>query len=295
MGQAAQSLLREQLALAAWSAAETTRLLLKSAQMMMSEMFDELLTAVESAISTDTVFENLSSALQDFTLLHSYQDALATQGHQRLLLTVMSLYNRATLTLPALAGSAAGETLSALDALQTLVRIAITFDAVELDRQLLVDRLGQLVDEENCNPGIRGAAYGVLFSLGATRERVVARELTNYLLGSSEQILLAGPFLEGLFISSKNIVMGSPRLLRAINDVLGGLDWETFKILLPDLRRAFTQFIPSELDELSTRVSEEIGLDESVVFEGEPSDSLVRVAATADRRVTALLQGWGVR
>lgn len=292
LSQVAQSMIREEAVDAEGNAADTTRLLLKSAQMMLLDMFDELLAAVEEAITHDTIFINLTTALQDFTLLHSYRDALATQGHQRLLRTVLSLFNRATLALGALAGVPPEETLRSLDALQTLVRIAITFDAVELDRQLLVERIEQLVSDPDANPGIRGAGYGILFSLGATREKVVAQELNGYLLGSPERVLQAGPFLEGLFISSKNIVMGSPRLLRAINNVLGELDWEVFKVLLPDLRRAFTQFIPSEIDELAERVSVEIGMDEKARVAGPPPESVARVAAAADRRVRDVLQQW---
>ncbi|MEL6177647.1 MAG: DUF5682 family protein [Myxococcota bacterium] len=292
LGQASQSMLREEAADATGHAAQTTRLLLKSAQMMLLDMFDELLMAVEEAIIQDTVFVHLTTALQDFTILHSYRDTLATQGHQRLLRTVLAMFNRATLVLPSIAGTPPEETLEALEALQTLVRIAITFDAVELDRQLLVERLEELVSDPDANPGIRGAGYGILFSLGATREKVVAQELKSYLLGAPERVLQAGPFLEGLFISSKNIVMGNPRLLRAINSVLGELDWDIFKMLLPDLRRAFTQFIPSEIDELAERVSIEIGMDDKVQVTGTPPDAVVRIAAAADRRVGHLLEQW---
>ena len=86
--------------------------------------------------------------------------------------------------------------------------------------------------------------------------------------------------------------MGSPRLLRAINLVIKELDWETFKILLPDLRRAFTQFIPSEIDHISVRVSEEIGIDEAPSPDAPIPESLSRVGAAADARVVEILKSW---
>ena len=136
------------------------------------------------------------------------------------------------------------------------------------------------------------AGFGILFSFGATREKVVTRELSGYLMGPPERVVQAGAFLEGLFMSSKSIFMGSPRLLRAINQVLAELDWDTFRILLPDLRRAFTQFIPSEIDQISVKVSEEIGLDEAPSPDEPVPEALQRVSAQADARVTALLDQW---
>ena len=63
-------------------------------------------------------------------------------------------------------------------------------------------------------------------------------------------------------------------------------------LLLPDLRRAFTQFIPSEIDDISERVSEEIGIDEAPDPNQPVPEGVVRVSAHADERVRKLLEGW---
>ena len=61
--------------------------------------------------------------------------------------------------------------------------------------------------------------------------------------------------------------------------MLGQLDWATFKALLPDLRRAFTQFIPSEIDRISARVGEEVGLVEPPARDAPVPAGVARVAA----------------
>lgn len=290
--QAAIGLLREQLIEAKGSASETTQLLLKAAQMMLFELFDELLKEVESSIVVDSSFESLVTALSDFVVLHSYRDALATEGHERLLATIVTLFTKASLVLPSIANANDESAKVMLDKLQTLVRVALTFEAVALDRELLVERLHEMVQDTDGFPTIRGAGHGILFSFGATREKVVARELAGYMNGSSDRVLQAGQFLDGLFQSSKSIFMGSTRLLRAINEVLGELDWDTFKLMLPDMRRAFAQFIPNEIDSISEQVSEEIGLDEAPPTDVPIPEKLALVGARADRRVQALLEGW---
>lgn len=289
---AAQSLLVEKLEAARDDAAETTKLLLRTAQMLLVELFDEVLERVEDAISRDAAFEHLASALEDFVLLHSYRDAVATQGNARLLQTIVTLFGKCCLVLPQLANVQAPEVEEMLDRLQSLVRIALTFEAVSLDRELLVERLRLLVNDIDGSAAVRGAAFGILYSVGATREKVVARELDGYLLGSPERVLQAGAFLDGLFRTAKNIFIGNPRLMRAINRVLSQLDWQMFKTLLPDLRRAFTQFIPSEIDDISARVSEEIGLDDAPDPDLPVPASLAGWCAAADARVVAELGRW---
>jgi hypothetical protein len=237
----------------------------------------------------DSRLESLVKALHDFVMLYGYRDALATAGNVRVLATIRALYHKAAFTLPA-SGGASGETLKpVLDAVQTLVRITLTFE--DLDRQLLLDQLFAMVKDPGATAVLRGAGYGILFSFGATREKVVARELEGYLRGGPGRVLEAGAFLDGLFLSSKSIFLGSPRLLRSVHAVLRELDWETFKLLLPDLRRAFTQFIPSEIDKISDAVSEEVGLTAPPAEVPIPA-GLVQVTAAADARVAAVLDGW---
>jgi hypothetical protein len=292
VGQAAVQMLREQLIKARGDAAATTKLLLRSVQMMLLDMFEETLRSVEDAIVADASFHNLAKALSDFVVLLSYRESIPPQVAPRVLATITTLFNKSCLLLPMVANTAHEGTKEALDDLQTLVRITLTFEAVQLDRALLTEKLAEMVVDQDGSPAIRGAGFGVLYSFGATSERSVARELDGYLLGSADRVLQAGAFLDGLFMSSKSIFMGSPRLLRAIGDVIKQLDWSTFKMLLPDLRRAFTQFIPSEIDSISVKVSEEVGLAEPPPRDQPVTDALARVGGGADEKVRAVMAEW---
>ncbi|MCS6901444.1 MAG: hypothetical protein RMJ98_17565, partial [Myxococcales bacterium] len=84
----------------------------------------------------------------------------------------------------------------------------------------------------------------------------------------------------------------SPRLLQAISEIIRNLDWATFKILLPDLRRAFTQFIPTEIDQISVKVSEEMGLSQAHSRDEPIPEALARLGAAADDKVARVLADW---
>lgn len=164
-------------------------------------------------------------------------------------------------------------------------------EAPILDRALLIGALDRMAADPDTTPALRGMAFGVLHGFGAVGERCIAEALSHYLRGSETRQSMAGGYLDGVFQASRAVFMRSPRLLRAINDALAELDWSTFKALLPDLRRAFTRFIPSELNRIGDRVAEEIGLEPSEAL-ATPSPGLGRVGAALDARIEATLSDW---
>ncbi len=289
---AAAAVLRERLVDAEGDARATTQLLLHAARMALTDVFEDVLAAVERALDVDHDVPRLAAALRDFMLLHTYRDALATRGDARLAQTIAALFQRAALRLPSLAHARHEAVRDALDAMQTLVRAALGFEAVELDRALLAEKIAETVAVPDASPAVRGAGYGVLYSLGSVRERAVTDAFEAYLRGGPERVTHAGSFLDGLFLSARGIFMGSPRLLRAVHAVIAGLDWQTFKVLLPDLRRAFTQFIPTEIDAISKRLDAAVRDDDRGPEAPTIPEVPTRAHAPADRRAAALLEGW---
>lgn len=295
VAQAAAGLLTARLASATDDAAETSALLLQCARMMLDDRFDAVLETVDAAVEADQRFTHLVDALDHFVLLHAYRGTLATHGLERLATTAAAAFRKAVRVLPAVARVDADALPPVLERMLTLTRHAVTFEpgaAAPLDRVLLVEALQRLAADDETSAGLRGAAFGLLHGFGAAREREIAAALSGYLRGSETRRLMAGGFLDGLFQASRAVFMRSPRLLRAIDDVLATLDWATFKTLLPDLRRAFTRFIPSELDRIGERVAETLGLEEAPDPAAPIPAGLARVGAALDTRVEAALGGW---
>lgn len=281
---------REELAAAKGDARATAALLVRTVQMLLPELFDDVLLGVEDALEADRRFLHLTDALQDFVVLHELRAGLATHGLERLLVTLGRTWTAAVLQLHQLAGV---EDLQAgVHALQDVVRLAIGFDAVALDLEMLVEQLERLAALEQAPPAVLGATLGALYTLGHRRERDLADALRRTLEGREAQD--AGAFLEGLFLVGRSSLLGGPHLLAAVDEVLAGLDWATFRELLPDLRRAFTHFVPSELRTLGARVSAQVGLARSSE-EAPVPEGLRAWSARADRRASDAWTAWVAR
>lgn len=291
LGAVAGSVLGEQLAEAHDDAAAAVRQLLRCVQMRLTEQIDGALRVAEGAFATDQRLDHLVRALSDLVVVHTYRDALDARGDRRVALAILDVYQRACLRLPAVRNVPDEQVDGALDRLQTLVRIAATFEAEELDRGLLVEKLRELVKDPQGQPTLRGAGYGILFGFGAVREAAIARELEGYLLGSALTVRQGAGFLEGLFATARSIVLGrDARLLTVISRSLGQLEWSTFKLLLPDLRRAFTRFIPTEIDAIAERVAGELS-GQTEEPDGPVQAAVRRLLAEADARAASASVG----
>ncbi|MEZ4322811.1 MAG: DUF5682 family protein [Myxococcota bacterium] len=284
----ATTAIREAVEAAKGDAAETTGILLSTARMILLDLFETVLTAVEDALTEDRRFLSLTRALLDFQLLYELREGLATHGVDRLLDTIEATYTAAVLQIPTTLED--DQVKLHVERLQDLVRMALGFEPRPLDAVMLAEQLERVLVGEEVHPGFRGAVLGVLYGLGRRRESDVARELERILAGSGARD--AGRFLEGLFTAGKSVMLGGRRMLEAVDGVLAQLDWDTFRSILPDLRRAFTQFIPSELDAIGVRVAARIGLSEVADPDQPVPDGLRALVLAADRRVNGVLAGW---
>jgi hypothetical protein len=288
----AGSLIADTLATVTDDAAVAVRALLRCARMRLADRFDDALATVDAVVQADGSPTRLVRALTDFVLLHSYREGVgASDG--RLAASIVHLYTRTALALPPLRYTPDDQVLEVVEHLQTLARLATTFEAVPLDTGLLVRQVRELVGPVDGRPAVRGAGFGVLHALGAVTATDVADELDRMLRGGPERIRDAGVFLDGLFAVSRSVFLDDPTLLGAVERCLARLEWDAFKLLLPDLRRAFARFIPAELDQIGTRVAERIGRREPP-DDGPPALGTTETVRALDDRAAAVLSQWGL-
>ncbi len=282
----ASDLVRDDAMAVVGDAAGLAVVLLDAARMRLMDRLTDLLNAVREAALTETDVVRLVATLSTLTALHDHHDALPTLGDGRLAGVVEVIYRRAVIRVPSLATVDDLAVGLAMKAVHELTRFALCFDGRPLAREPLVAGLTVLADDLGARPGIRGVALGGLFGLGAARERRVVQALQGLIAGPTPSD--AGPFLEGLFLSARGLLLQGSVLLCAVDEALGSLSWEAFTALLPDLRRAFTAFTPSEIHAIGGRVAVEVGETEPVA---DPFD--VDVAAI-DRAAGEAMARWGL-
>ncbi|MCA9491492.1 MAG: hypothetical protein KC621_16285 [Myxococcales bacterium] len=270
-----------------------THVLLHAARTRLVELIPALLVELRSALVVDPSFSHRVSALRELLLLYGSRDAWPTQGDRGLAELCAATFSAACLSLPTIASVPDDRASDAVDDLMALMRTALAPslpDDLRPDRELLAERLRALTDDEEAQPLVRGAAAGARTALGDLGEGGVARLLRGHLLGPPSALRRAGLFLEGVLRTSRSTLLHGRRLLDAVHEVVGKLDEETFVAVLPDLRRAFSVFVPAELERVGERVAEL--LDPEPVEHLEPDAVAAERARTLDAEVHRALVRW---
>lgn len=290
----AEGRLRELSAAAGADVAARAEVLLRAAQCRSVSLLPDLLADLSDALATEARFAPLARALQDLVLLLDYRDAWPTHGDAGVAAAVALAWSRACLAIPSLGRTPEEGVGAAISGLNHLVRLAVgrAPSGVAPDRALLVERLEALRADGDGQAAVRGAAVGLLHALGALPDALVARELRGYFDGPLPRVLQGGGFLEGLLRTRRAVFTRSPRLLREVHHALLRLDDDAFHRLLPDLRRAFSVFVPAELQAIGGRVEQLVaGALGSPAPLPPVSDEAAAAARVLDSEVARALRG----
>ncbi len=310
LAEAALNKVREAMARPEIGAGKAAALLLDAARMGLYEAFSTLLTEVRDKVNGDRDFLSLVDALYSLVLLYGYREALVTAGLEAVLALARPAFSRAVLLLPDLAtAKIEPEDLPGYaDRFRTLAQLVLTetasasAESPTFSRVLLVTSARRALREADVAgapgsaPLLRGALFGLLYTLQATTETEVVAEFEAYVRGNRGGGTVAGDFLDGLLRLSKGLLLGSRALLTALHELITALEWGEFVRLLPALRRAFTVYTPREIDLLAERAALLSGKGEAsraLTALVLPAAELVRLHVL-DREVSDDLRRWGV-
>src|SRR5262249_21802139 len=112
------------------------------------------------------------------------------------------------------------------------------------------------VERDRYKPAaVRGAAAGILWTLGVADEEQVLADLLMFAAPSD-----LGDFLAGIFALAREVAQHHAQLVRTIDRLLIEFGADDFQAALPSLRLAFTYFTPREKHYMLTTLFESLGL-----------------------------------
>lgn len=122
-------------------------------------------------------------------------------------------------------------------------------------RDLLLDRFQMLTEHKDIHPALHGTVLGLLYGTDSRWKTNIDRTMRGYLQGTEAIQRKAAPFLQGLFLTARDLLLVDPEFLGQVDTLLCGLTGEAFLALLPELRLAFSYFLPRETDRIARRVA----------------------------------------
>jgi hypothetical protein len=218
------------------NAARAAALLLDAALMGLPASAQDFYKRLVDIIGQDGNFITVSEALGSLLYLYRFDVVLGTSQHTNVGELLRTAFARSLLLLEtsAIAGGQERELIDGVRAvMETFERCTALLTIAREDFAAVFTRLAA---ETKQTPLLRGAATGVVWSLGSA--------IIDLQPFSNPEDL--GDFLTGLFRLAREVVQREPALIERIDTALMRFDEEGFLAALPSLRLAFSFFVPRE-------------------------------------------------
>ena len=118
-------------------------------------------------------------------------------------------------------------------------------------RERLRSALEALTEQLPIQPAVHGAALGLLYGMEPGRKKQIDLVTRGYLRGSKRIRMESASFMQGLFRTARDLLLTDPAFLGEIDELFLELEDEDFTAMLPQLRLAFSYFLPTETDRLA--------------------------------------------
>ncbi len=194
---------------------------------------------------------------------------------------IKQLYLRACLTLEDACICDAKAAKAVTEAMDRLNSLPLNHDF--LDEDEWVSLLERVSDRDDLNTRCSGFAMAILLERGVADEELLARELSRRLSPGVPAELGAGWF-EGLASKNRYALITRLSLWRHLSGYLDSLDETAFRRALVFLRRAFSDFSPSEKSDIAENLGEIWGLNAQ-----QAAETLMKETTEAERAVLSEL------
>ena len=233
---------------------EGAELLLKGFLMGLDDRSGILRSRMDQLLIADGDFSSLCRACGHLYRLHQWKEHYGETGRLEVEELLNRTFDRVVRLLPAMNtvdDRALGEVQESVQLLYQLTMEPAFSDR----RERLQDALEMLVANSPIHPGLLGSALGLLYGMDPGWKGRIDGIVRGYLQGVRPLMLQSAQLLQGLFFTARDILLTDGDFLRKIDELLCGLTDGDFTAMLPQLRFAFSYFLPRETDRLAKAAS----------------------------------------
>ena len=222
-------------------------------------------------LAEDGDFFSLSRGFSHLVMLSELQDLYQVRDRMDLDRLIEICFQKILQLLPFMGQTGEEEQQACMECLRSLYQITEK-ETYALYRPVFADAMERMLERRPLNPGIEGAALGLLYGIDGNSGERIKTAAEGYMQGTEEARRGSAAFLRGLFFTARDYVFASGDFLELIDGLLGRLSTEEFLKLLPELRLAFSYFTPMETDRIAARAA---------AFHGKKGQDILRRRAAS--------------
>lgn len=239
---------------AAGRAEEGADLLVQGFLMGVRDVSDSLAGRLDELLIQDGDFASLCAACASLNTLDEWQTQYGERGAYDYPALLRRCFGRVLQLLPSMA-AADDRQVPEIQRTCMLLYQVTGRDSCAYQRPALLDAFQALTRQDPLHPALHGAVLGLLYGADPDWKREIDAAVQGYLLGTPGMLARSASFLQGLFYTARDLLLVDPGFLPQIDRLLCALEDEEFTRLLPELRLAFSYFVPTETDRLARRAA----------------------------------------
>ena len=264
--EAAKSQLRIQFAKST-SFRESARLMTEGFLMGFLEEESHMGDHAEHVLAADGDFFSLSDGFSHLRMLYELQELYQVEDGPELEALIGDCFQKIAQLLPSMAQISAEQEQQFIDCCLSLYQITSRLKFSQF-RPVFLETLHRLLGQQNIQPGVEGAAMGLIYGCDGSFGARIQETASGYLTGTGEKQKKSAAYLRGLFCTARDMVFTGERFLAMIDELLGNLSAEAFMALLPEFRRAFGYFTPLETDRIAREAAQLHGVKKKELLGG---------------------------
>lgn len=273
-------------------AARAAELLVQAAQAGIETLSATLLQRLNDLIEEEPQFIGAAGALGHVLYLYFHDEAFGTNHSPQIARLLAVAFERSLWLLESIGQSSGNErvVLRGMQALLETCQRASGSSVAAIDRAEFVAVLQRVERDARKPAAVRGAAAGMLWTLGVADDEQI---LADLLIFTSPSDL--GDFLAGLFALAREVAQRHAKLVQTIDRLINEFGADDFQASLPSLRLAFTYFTPREKHYMLTTLFESLGLKQVKPLEALHVDAVSAAQALAfEERVFEMIARFGL-
>ncbi len=235
-------------------AAEGADLLVQGFLMGISDTADALAVRMDELLIADGDFASLCDACAALNGLEEWQTQYGERGTFDYPALLSRCFARILQMLPAM-NTVDDHTAPGVQRACKLLYQVTGRESFSAQRPPLLAAFERLIRRYPIHPALHGAVLGLLYGADPHWKSDIDKTVRGYLQGTRGMMLRSAAFLQGLFSSARDLLLTDEGFQRQIDGLLCELSNEDFVALLPELRLAFSYFVPMETDRIARRAA----------------------------------------
>ena len=237
------------------TAEELGKLLLSVQVMGIEGFYLQYEDSIRLVVESEGNFINLCKLINSLLYLANMQQLMDGNIQPVIAELARTAFKGAVVLIPSLKSTTEEEEQEICEQMRNLY--SFTMDAKGwFDTAAFIAAAEKVLNDSFSNSRLFGLCLAIHYKEGRTGQADFCQQIAAYLESSITHPEQAASFICGLFLIARDILFADPHILEAIDRVIAKADQETFLTILPNLRYAFTGFLPAEISRLGQQVAE---------------------------------------